>query len=725
MILPYLTISTSGLRRTGPATWRALDEDPHFKLPLRLYRPRHLIVVLDGIDRPVTPTVFLDRGEGFTDTASARFLAAGRFVCRFELSLLPGIRRIRIDPLGEPGLVRCSAWATDLKLAANLFIRRLVGSRVPTGPTRIFTVREPSIEVTGFGSGLERRNYRNAAEHFAEVTAMPRGEGALPAGPRPLLSFLVPTYDTEPAYLDALLRSVRDQAPGLAELVFSDDGSSSGATLDRLRAMSAEPGVQVVLAGRNGGIAAATNAALARARAPWVSMLDHDDALAPGAVELIARTLAERPDATFLYTDEVVARADLAPADYLLKPAYDPVLLSGVNYVNHLSVYRTERLRAQGGLRDGFQGSQDYDCLLRYLDGVAPGTVVHLPYPAYLWRRHEASFSTAHEVVAVANARKALGLRYGRPDAPAPVEPALSPGLHRVRFDLVRESWPALSVVIPNRDSHDLLAPLLRGLTEGTDYPGLDIVVVDNGSTEAATLALYDACRARLPGTFSAEIVPEPFNFSRAVNRGVARARGELVLLLNNDVEVLEPGWLKEMASCFAYEGTGIVGARLLYPDRTLQHAGVIVGAGGLAGHWFDRSPESAPGPMGRLGIRQTMTAVTGAAMLVSRRCLREVGPWDEERFGIAYNDVDFCLRAREAGFRTVWTPFATLIHHESASRGSDRSKANSERYRGEQNNLRARHGTGSFCDPATNPWHTRDRAVPGLRALDRLPRGR
>lgn len=725
MIFPYLTIQSSGLERTGPATWRALDEDPHFKLPLRLYRPRHLIVVLDGVDRAVTPIVFLDRGEGFNETASARFLAAGRFVCRFELWRLPEVRRIRIDPLGEPGLVRCSVWATDLKLAANLFIRRLVGSRVPIGPTRIFTVREPAIEVTGFGSGLERRNYKGAAEHFAEVTRMPRGDGPPPAGPGPLVSFLVPTYDTDPAYLDALLGSVAAQAPGLAELVFSDDGSSSEATLDWLRARADRPGVQVVLNERNGGIAAATNAALARARSPWVSMLDHDDALAPGAVEAIARTLAERPDAAFLYTDEVVARADLAPADYLLKPAYDPVMLSGVNYVNHLSVYRTERLRALGGLRDGFQGSQDYDGLLRYLDGVAPERVVHLPYPAYLWRRHEASFSMAHEEVAVASARRALGLRFGGPDAPVPVEPALSPGLHRVRFDLVQDRWPSLSVVIPNRDSHDLLAPLLQGLTEQTDYPDPEIVVVDNGSTETSVLALYDAYRQRHPGAFSAEIVPEAFNFARAVNRGVARARGELVLLLNNDVEVLEPGWLREMASCFAYEGTGIVGARLLYPDRTIQHAGVIVGAGGLAGHWFDRSPETAPGPMGRLGVRQTMTAVTGAAMLVSRRCLDAVGPWDEERFGVAYNDVDFCLRAREAGFRTVWTPFATLIHHESASRGSDRSIANSERYRREQNHLRQRHGTGTFCDPATNPWYTRDRAVPGLRALDRLPRGR
>ncbi len=540
-------------------------------------------------------------------------------------------------------------------------------------------------------------------------------------GDGPLVSFLVPTFDTPTRYLDQLLRSVQSQAPGLAEIVFGDDGSSSAETRSWLAARRDMPGVSVVMGDRNAGIASATNAALAKAVAPFVSMLDHDDALAPGAVDAIARALAERPDAVFLYTDEVVATRDLAPRHYFLKPAFDPVLLSGVNYINHLSVYRTDRLRRIGGLRDGFQGSQDYDLLLRYLAGVDPGTVLHLPYPAYLWRRHEESFSTANEKTSVESARRALGLRYGREGHPAPVEPALSKGLHRVRFDLVRTEWPTVSVVIPSRDGHDLLAPLLKGLTEGTDYPGLEIVVADNGSTDERVLRLYEHHRASRPG-FVAEIVDEPFNFSRQINRGARLAKGDVLLFLNNDVEIVEPGWLREMVSCLAYEGTGIVGARLLYPDRTIQHAGVIVGAGGLAGHWFEGRPETDPGPLGRLGVRQSMSAVTGAAMLVSRACLEAVGPFDEELFAIAYNDVDFCLRAGEKGFRTVWTPFATLIHHQSASRGSDRVAATMDRFRREQQSLRERHGTTSYCDRTSNPWYTRDRAVPALRALDRLP---
>lgn len=565
-----------------------------------------------------------------------------------------------------------------------------------------------------------RSNFRPApstAAHFQHVTALAsREEGEAPRPPRgahdgPEIAFVVPVFNTRPGYLDDLLASFRLQAPHLSELILSDDGSSSPETRAWLDRHRAEPGVRVVRNAVNRGIAAATNAGVAVAAAPWIALLDHDDALAPVAAARIVRALDRRPDCRFLYTDEVVTDKRLRPVAYFLKPAWDPVLLSGVNYVNHLSVYRADRLREIGGVREGFQGSQDYDLLLRYTAGLAEREIVHLPYPAYLWRRDGKSYSVRFLATATANARRSLGEHFRRNGREAVVEPALSPDLHRIRFDAARRDWPRVSVVIPSRDGLPLISRVLDGLTRRTDYPALDVTVVDNGTTDPAVLALYErVARGRVP--VRVDLRPEPFNFSRAVNRGVAQSSGDLLLLLNNDVEILAEDWLKEMVSCFDHPGTGIVGAKLLYPNRTIQHMGVIAGLSDLAGHWYIGKPAGFPGPQGRFLVRQSLSVVTGACLLVSRACWTAAGPFDEDVFPVAYNDVDFCLRALHQGFRTVLTPFATLIHHESASRGSDETARNVARFNRDKAALRDRHGTAGFEDRAFNPWlskHHRD----------------
>lgn len=568
------------------------------------------------------------------------------------------------------------------------------------------------------------------AAHFRQVMKLAasefagHAEGFCRDRREPLISFVVPVFDTPPRYLDDLLASFKRQPQDLCELVLSDDGSQSLPTRHWLEQFRPAPGVTIVRNTENRGIAAATNSAIAHARGAWVGLVDHDDALAPFAVSQVARALASAPNCQFLYTDEVITDRNLNPVDYFLKPAWDPVQLSGVNYINHLSLYRRDRLLALGGLRGDFQGSQDYDLVLRYTQGLSAEDILHLPFPAYLWRRDGESFSAKFLETATASARRALAEHFARGEELATIGPALIPDLHRVRFDLSRRQWPLVSVVIPSKDAFALIAKTLDGLTELTDYPALEIIVVDNGSKDKDVLALYERCRqGGVP--FSASIDEEPFNFSRSVNRGISLAKGDLILLLNNDIEVLEPLWLKEMVSCFDYPGTGIVGAKLLYPDRTIQHAGVIAGLGGLAGHWFCGREENFPGPMGRLNVRLALSVVTGACMLISRPCIEKTGPFDETLFGIAYNDVDFCLRAAALGFRTIWTPFATLIHHESASRGSDETPQNIVRFRRDQENLRKRHRTHQFEDRAFSPWYSKDHSEPVPIMLDTLPAAR
>ncbi|MDE1992223.1 MAG: glycosyltransferase family 2 protein, partial [Rhizobiaceae bacterium] len=393
---------------------------------------------------------------------------------------------------------------------------------------------------------------------------------------------------------------------------------------------------------------------------------------------------------------------------------YDPVLLTGVNYINHFSIYRRARLQEIGYLRMGYDGSQDYDLLLRYLQDLPAETVLHLPYPAYWWRRNGRTYSRKFMDAATTNARRALTERFERQKQPVSIEPALTKTLHRVSFERPADSWPKISIVIPSKNSLDLISRVLSDIFERTDYPNFEVLVIDNGSSDQAVLDLYDSYRARHQN-FSATITPEAFNFSRSVNRGLSAAKGDHHLILNNDVEVIEPGWLKEMVSCLEFTGTGIVGAKLLYPNDKVQHAGVIVGFGGLAGHWYLNKPSEFGGPMNRLHVRNSMTCVTGAVMLISGACAEAIGLFDEDNFAVAYNDVDYCVRAHKAGFRIIWTPFACLYHHESVSRGSDKSGERKKRFEQEKDNLRRIHATLNFEDRAINPAYSRDKSDPRI----------
>ncbi|MGF1502192.1 MAG: glycosyltransferase family 2 protein [Paracoccaceae bacterium] len=707
------------LRRLGAALWETTGGDPQFVVRRGALGPRYLMVELEALERPLDAAVYLRDGAHFSEARRIDLPERRRVLLAVSLNQAAGTDRIRIDP-AETDETRFRLRTARFRTARGLL--GAVRARLTACPDVI-------AEIVGPDPGLRGRLPRarvpaigrpSEPGHIRQIWEMARIEAALEplAPPKGVeISFVVPVYNARAAWLSDLLQSVLGQGPGV-ELVLVDDGSRSAETAHWLAAHDGTRGVRVLRLGGNRGVAAATNAGILAARGTWIGLLDHDDALAPHAVDRIRRALSAHPDARFLYTDEVIADADLRPVSAFWKPAFDPVLLSGVNYVNHLSLYRRERLIRLGGLAEDVEGSQDYDLVLRYTLGLTAGEVLHLPYPAYLWRQLATSLSHSRRDQATDAARRALARHFEPLAGPPKVEPAAVPDLHRVRFPRFRR--PFVSVVIPNRNSYPLIARVLSDLRSRTDYGRLEIVVVDNGSTDPRVHALYAEHAAR-PG-FRAEIRPEPFNFARMINRGATLARGEAILLLNNDVSVREPGWLDEMVDCLAYPDTGVVGARLLFPDGSLQHAGVMLGLGGLAGHWYYRASPEEPGPMGRLQLRNSLSVVTGACMLVTRDCWQAIGGMDADAFAVAYNDVDFCARARHAGYGVIWTPFATLVHHESASRGSDRTGEKARRFEREKAALAARHGTGEFCDPAFSPWYSRFQSRPRLTLPDRLP---
>ncbi|WP_434055997.1 MAG: glycosyltransferase family 2 protein [Roseibium sp.] len=681
-------------------TWEMKGEDPQIIIRFPFVRPRFVSVEIKSLGAPLDPTIYFPVLGKFhedhtlqLETAKAHFIALDLRNIRFE-------RKIRIDPAEQQGALttRFSFFDSIEDVEAHL---KKFSQENDSGLPNV--VKVPRTNLFSLGFLLEKFNpslkLSRRLERVYSLASNAEPVRSRNSQDEVWLSLVTPVYNTLPRYLDDLLTSFREQNTAGVELIFSDDASDSKQTVDWLRNHVDVPNVKVVWNENNRGISAATNSAIRAAVGTWIAPLDHDDVIAPHTLKIIHNTLLQNPQTQFLYTDEVVVSESLKPLWHMAKPAYDPILLSGVNYINHFSVYRRARLDEFGLFNSNYDGSQDYELLLRYLNGLSDAEVLHLPYPGYWWRNTKGSYSKSQLERATTSARKALGIRYG-----TDVVEGLHKDLHRVDFKPGDENLPFISMIIPSRDSYQLISRILSDIYTKTDYPNFEVIVVDNGTTDPKVLSLYEAYGARYPN-FVANIENEPFNFSRAVNRGFKLAKGAHYLLLNNDIEVIAEDWLKEMVSCLNYQNAGIVGAKLLYPDDTIQHAGVIVGASGLAGHWYYKKPSMFKGPLKRLLVRNGMVCVTGAVMLISKECKEKVGDFDEANFAIAYNDVDFCIRAHAANFRIVWTPFACLYHHESVSRGSDKLAKNQVRFQREKQNLRQLHSTQNFVDPATNPF--------------------
>jgi GT2 family glycosyltransferase len=359
---------------------------------------------------------------------------------------------------------------------------------------------------------------------------------------------------------------------------------------------------------------------------------------------------------------------------------------------------------------------------LRCIERLKPAQVRHIPRILYHWRAVAGSLAAVVDAKPYAKeaARRAIADHLKRRGIRGRVEPCPeNVESHRVVYELP-DPAPTVSIVIPMRDRVGLLQQCLSSVRGKTDYPSIELVIVDNGSTEPATLKFL----SELEQDMGARVLRDngAFNFSRLINRGVAAAKGEVLALLNNDIEANEPGWLREMVSHVVRLEVGAVGARLWYPDGTLQHGGVVLGLGGVAGHAFPRVPHGHPGYFNRAFLQQNCSAVTGACLLVRKRVFEEAGGFDETNLAISFNDVDFCLRLQAAGFQNVWTPYANLIHHESASRGHQRAREEQMQFVREATFMQRKWGIDLLRDPFYNPNLTLN--LPGfeLAVPPRLP---
>jgi GT2 family glycosyltransferase len=574
-------------------------------------------------------------------------------------------------------------------------VQRLPGVGQSVAGLRLVLRRRRRVLRHLRGGGPERRYatwVRVVDTPLPEDLALLRARAqALRRGP--VITLVMVLEAPEPDLLDRALASVRGQVYPAWELCVVARGVTADVEAVLSGHVNEDPRITVVgAAGADGG-AAARNAALRHATGDFVVLVDEADVLPPQSLVCIADAIERHPHARIVYADEDRIDAFGCRHDPWFKCDLNPELLLAHDALSRPTAYDRGLLRDVRGWREEFAGAEDYDLALRAVTAAGAAAVVHVPQILLHRGRVVAGDPAA--------GRRAVTDLLASQGRAAVVEPAPeAPACNRVRHPLPA-SPPLVSILICTRDHEGLLRVAVDSIIARTTYPAYEILIVDNGSVHPGAVA-YLADLAERPGI---RVIRDasPFNYSRLNNRGAAAARGAVLCLLNDDIEVLTPGWLEELVSFAVQPDIGAVGARLWYPDGTLQHGGVIVGIHEGAAHAHPRLERGEPGYFGRAVLQQELSAVTAACLVIRAEVYAELGGLDE-RLEVAFNDVDFCLRLRQAGYRNIWTPFAELVHHESASRGSNTTPAKQAREARELQFLRDRWADAVRRDPFYNP---------------------
>jgi len=522
--------------------------------------------------------------------------------------------------------------------------------------------------------------------------------GAL--GPR--ISVLMPTFNPDLAHLRAAVASVLSQTHQDLELCIADDASTCAEVRPCIQELAAQdPRIKFIFREANGHISAASNSALSLCTGEFVALLDQDDLLAPHALSVVAATLRRQPGLSLAYSDEDKIDENGTRFKPHFKPDWNVTLLRSQNYVCHLVVLRRSLIESIGGFRLGYEGAQDHDLLLRCAEHLRSDEVVHIPLILYHWRVHAGSTASTlgSKPYALVNGCKAVQDHLDRVGLKGTVS-------HEGLFYRVQhacpEVLPKVSIILLTRDRPELLASCVQSVLDKTSYPNLEILIVDNGTKDPQALEHL----SRFAQDPRVQLIRDasPFNYSALNNRAARQATGTLLCLMNNDIEVLDPDWLQEMVGVASVDGVGVVGSRLYYPDGGIQHAGVILRLNGVAAHPFRRQARDDGHYMARPMLMQELSAVTAACLVTHRAVYDAVGGLDEEHLAVAFNDVDYCLKVREAGWKVIYDPHAEFIHHESVSRGRDNTPEKRERFQREVAYMKDRWHAALAADPAYNP---------------------
>ena len=513
------------------------------------------------------------------------------------------------------------------------------------------------------------------------------------------ISVLVPAYRTPEVFLRQMIESVLNQTYPYLELCIAD-GSGENISVEKVvkEYQAKDQRVRYQRLEKNEGIAGNTNAAIRMATGDYLALFDHDDLLSSNALFEVASTI-EKDKADVVYTDEDKVTSDLKEHfQPHFKPDFNPDLLCSNNYICHLFVVKRSLALKLGGQDPAYDGAQDYDFIFRCTEEAEK--IVHIAKILYHWRVHQASTADnpTSKMYAFDAGKRAIEAHLQRIGAKAEVSHTKDLGFYRVKYQV--QGNPKVSIVIPNKDEKETLKKCLESIWQKTTYSNYEIILVENNSTTREIRDYYQ----ELDGKNGVRVVywDKEFNYSAINNFGISYAKGEYILCLNNDITVISPEWMEELLANCQRPEVGIVGARLYYPDNTIQHAGIVLGMGGCAGSLFVGLARSRGGYLHKAALQQDLSAVTAACFMVKKEAFEKVGGF-EEKLAVAFNDVDFCLKVRHAGYLVVYDPYAELYHHESKTRGYENTEAKKRRFQEEIEYMRCHWMPDILRDPYYN----------------------
>lgn len=705
--------------------FESIGEDPQLLITSTRYRSPSgwSLICYSGSAQsyPLKPKIYVDTGQGFSETSAIQLNCIVHGIAQEIIRLPDQVTALRFDPMDTQGKFTINNFEIieigKVQLSILLIWRYVIPIiRTPSSGIHVLKKAMQAVQRDGFSAlknllvdKIKRgplENYYQWIHEYDVLTDVDRGliqKRIAQMSYKPLISVVMPVYNIDVRWLCEAIKSVRNQLYSHWELCIADDASSKGEVKDVLKEYERlDSRIKVVYRENNGHISAASNSALCLATGEFIAFMDHDDVLAEHALYLVAEELNKHPDADIIYSDEDKIDEQGQRYEPYFKSDWNPDLFYSQNFVNHLGIYRRKLINEIGGFRLGYEGSQDYDLALRVVERTSKDKIRHIPFILYHWRAISGSTALAvgeknyaHEV-----ARKALRYHFERLGTKVQVTNGIG-AYHRVIYEIPKPA-PLVSLIMPTRDRLEFLRRSVKDILQATDYANVELIIVDNQSEQRDTITFLKNIQSdRRVRVLKYD---RPYNFSAINNMAVREANGNIIGLVNNDIGVINSGWLTEIVSHAVRQEIGAVGVMLYYPNDTIQHAGVVLGIGGVAGHVHKHLPRGISGYFSRAALIQNFFAVTAACILMRRSVFKEVGGLDEDNLPVAFNDVDLCIKIHNHGYRILWTPYAELYHYESATRGSDHTPEQLPRFRNEVNYMKQRWKDILNNDPYYSP---------------------